>query len=73
MSEAEKYFKDNVVWNGTVVMNPIKLMEDFHNSKVESLTMDQIETILPSTLSIKDSHKNYLMKRFLKRLKQLLK
>lgn len=46
--------------------------ESYHQSKIESITIRQIETILPSTLSIKDSHKNYLMGRFLKRLKQLL-
>lgn len=44
----------------------------YHQSKVESISIEQIETILPSTLSIKEIHKKYLMKRFLKRLKQVL-
>lgn len=27
---AGEYFEKNVVWNGTVIMNPISLMEGYH-------------------------------------------
>lgn len=49
-----------------------KDLDEWYVSKIESLTQQEVDSILPTSLSIPDKHKNYLMGRFLKRLKQLL-
>ena len=38
MSKAEEFFKENVIWNGTVIINPIQLMESYHQSRVNAIS-----------------------------------
>jgi len=41
--EAEKYFGENVIWNGTVIMNPIDLMDGFHKSRAGNVSDDYLK------------------------------
>jgi hypothetical protein len=50
-----------------------KDLDEWYVSKIDSLTQQEIDSILPTRLSIPDKHKDYLMSRFLKRLKTLLR
>ncbi len=47
--EAEEYFGKNLIWNGTVIINPIDLMDGFLKSRVNAIS--QNETITASNAS----------------------
>ena len=39
---AEEFFKENVIWNGTVISNPVQLMEAYHQSRVNAISDEDI-------------------------------
>ncbi len=64
MNKAEEFWKENAIYSGTVLLNPVKLMEAYHQSEVNAISDDYIQKksleILELTSSEEYKNKEYI-------------